>query len=689
MNKMTDTQVLLRNGFVALNPSNKSDQNLTAMVATLVSNIATYGYKLSVHGIEVLSRLNKDEIQSFWSDLEPSLKVVTGTDRQMDKYVVYKNFPKEVLEMSQLDYWVRQILMYMGAPNELFTEEEKNRESLLEDTKYKVLHLAKESTLEDICVNLAANAARWSDVQDEVAKYLTNRFPKDIHVDSFGFKENGIILAKYSLVNEVKNSIFITTATDVLRLNAALSDQDVSLREKVRFKRLSRNTRKYMLSMLENCSNLEDDVAMRPEMWKRFLGMLHPGDYSFCTRVQVVYDKLYNRNLPSFNAKVDPQIKTVAMLETLKQRPGVFLRKFHDMYNTFGAKASEAFVKVIPSLSLSQLVKFKRYLATISDRKTLMYAPNGNWAKSQIEANTKKIIVNDELKALLAAIDAQLYTKLIKAFPQGINADNRLDQIKLQTNDQKLAEYGRGTVFDIPQDITFIRSASYWEQASHGNSWFDNGWNFFDSNWNSKGVCAWNKTAFSNAAVFSGDPTNSKDLKGRGCQMIDLYLDKLQAQGVRYAVWSVLCYSNIKFADATDVLATLQMGEKAESGKLYEPARAQMVFPLKNNALASYVAYIDIAARKLVYMDVGFKADVFTAVNNSSVLSSKMPAYVEYLNSLPSVMDLVGPLVKKNGVPFVYSDEGMDINADKAYVFRPSNHNNKYDPVNIMSVLAD
>ena len=61
-----------------------------------------------------------------------------------------------------------------------------------------------------------------------------------------------------------------------------------------------------------------------------------------------------------------------------------------------------------------------------------------------------------------------------------------------------------------------MRTASYWKSGpTRGNIWYDNGWNFFDAQWQPLGVCCWNVNTFADgAAIFSGDPTNAKDLQG-------------------------------------------------------------------------------------------------------------------------------------------------------------------------------
>jgi hypothetical protein len=290
---------------------------------------------------------------------------------------------------------------------------------------------------------------------------------------------------------------------------------------------------------------------------------------------------------------------------------------------------------------------------------------------------------------LLKSIRAEVAGRM-KDLVGPVKLDDRASMVKIQTNGSELAPYGRGTVFPIPENVTFIRTASYWENASNGNNWFDNGWNFFGENWDVKGTLAWNATNFANkAAIFSGDPTNSKTDDGKACQLIDLYIDKLVAAGVRYAVWNVLCYSKIKFSQATDVFAALQWGEDAQKGKLFEPSRAQLAFPLEGDSFTKYVAYIDLVERKLVYMDANLRADVSSACNNAVTLSETMPAFVEYLDSIPSVHDLFKGVARKNGkINVVYDDANVELTKDeKAYVFKPVNEANSFTQINTSELL--
>ncbi len=702
--KITNTTILLSNLFLEVPlHSEKSvavDTDNRVLVGTLVSNLLSYGYIPSSDAMKALKNSTLENLTFLWNNLEPSLKEVTGANRNMEKFVVYKNFPKEVLEKSQAEYWIAQIYMYFGAPNDWFTQEPVARDALFEKVQLKVLQVAKGNALQTIYERLVKSPARWTNDQETFAKHLIVELKvSEISADSFSFKENALNLINSVIHNaDLKTSVrcLMSNATDVLRLCAAMSEQDISLRGKITFKKFVRSERRLILGMLNNCKNLVDDMSSRPETFKHLLSVLHPNDYKF-ENVNVAYDKLYRGDYETFNGKVEGMMQNkslnISTMKMLASRPGEFVRRFHKLATLFGQDAVAPLKVIIPSLKTSQLLKLDSYVKSIGNRKTLIFAPNGNWTKAQFVKNEKAPLHESVQRSVHQTITQEMATRLNAQFPHGVILDDRTADIKLQTNDQELAPYGRGTSFDIPANVKFIRSASYWESGdTYNNTWYDNGFNFFDASWKPLGTVCWNSTAtLGGAAAFSGDPTNSKDIKGRACQMIDLYLDKLANQGVRYVLWNILCYSKKSFSDATEVLATLQFGEHAEKGKLYEPSRAQMVFPLKGKNLTKYVAYMDLETRKLVYMDANLYGNVQSAQSNEALMSEKMPAFVEYLDSLPSVKDLFKHItvdVDSEAVPVLYDDSKADIQKNGlAYVFKPVNESNVYEALDLSEIL--
>lgn len=704
-----------------------ADVTARADLGTVLANMTYYGFAPSKSLMAVLARTTEEGLKMFWEHQEPLLMNITGEDRNMGEFMVYKNFPKEVLDMSQAQYWTHQILMYIGLPNAIFTQEVKDRAPMSETVSLKVLDIAPDDALETLAANLLASSASWNDDQNEAAMELFDQSViNTIDMGAFGYRLNGAMLAVRALRKGQFDLVSTTSATDVLRIVAGLCGNDMELKTKPRFGNFARSYRRSILATLDQCANLEEDFARHGEIWKRLLSRLHPGDYKFAN-VNHAYRDLYMGSRDRLNARLESSFnkQSHTALDILKKEPGLFMRSLHRAYGIFGAAAFTAFEDVLDELSVAQLLKISSYLKkatgefvqkpipgaingalaeqlvkiagaeaaatskSVVASKTLV-RPKGNWSKAVVVKRFKSPIDEADRTSMIKLIQRTIGARIDAIYPQGVNLDPKLAQVKLATNGQELASYGRGTEFDIPENAKFVRSASFWAQSSYGNTWFDNGWNFLDASFKPVATCSWDNERVvidgNTPAIFSGDPTNSKDLEGRGCQMIDIYLDELEDAGIAYATWNILCYSGVTFSDAEDVLATLQWGEDAEEGKVYEPSRAQMVFPLKGDNLTKYVAYIDVARRKLVYMDADLPALVSSAGRNSEFLTEQMPAFMEYTDQQPSVADLFAN-AKVGSLPVVYNDDTLSIDGD-AFVFQPTNTQNRIDKIDLEPLLA-
>jgi len=685
---MSHQKILTENGFVAIPASNeKLDQSA---LATLLSNIAYYGFALTESAYLQLTSV--EGVEEWWKELEVAFKSFTGADKNMGDFIVYKNFPRETLEMSQTEYWIKQILMYWGFPNEYFTEDVESRELKKEKLPLKVLQPANNNSLSEILNSLLQSPVKWTPRQKDTVEELLGVVQGDLDISNVPFKENMVALA-LMLINR---PVSLGSATDVLRLAACMSDGDISLKTNTKLRRFKRSERRFLMGLLESCRNLDEDVARRREHFKRLFFELRPGDYrKQYPNVVSAYDKAYRgAKIETFNSSLEQLLKESdpKALNLLKTRPGEFLRRLRIAINKYGYDAVKSFREVMPRLTVHQLLKMERQVLTVNNRSYRTFAPKGNWTKLQVVKMRDEDRWDENIVAELSDLLADEIGRRVSKSVPAVKISQDMEKVKLQGSDADLSPYGRGTIFDIPKNITFLRSASYWKTGgdNYNNIWFDNGWNFFDKNWSSVGVCCWNRDRLGDAAIFSGDPTNSKELEGRACQMIDLYLDKLEAYGVRYAVWNILCYSHKSFDDAEDVHAALQWGEKPQANNLFEPSRCVLSFPMQGNNMTKYIAYVNVVDRKLVYMDANLYGEVSSAASNAKTLETTMPVFLEYLNSLPSISDLFKRVpISESGVPVVYDDTDEPVTSERAYVFLRRNKNSTFDPLDLNMLLKE
>lgn len=736
--KLDTKNILLKNEFLDI-PNGSGLSASKESFVTIISNMVYFGYIPSKEAFNKLKEYSVDELKDFWSEYESVFKKVTFSDRNMDSFMVYKNFPKEVVNMSDAEYWFKQFLIYFGVPVDYLREEKETRPELKDEKSLKVLAISKDSTLNDIFNSNVSKKSSWNDYQKEEMEFLFSFLEKkEVNVSDYGFKDNAILMAVIAFNNQL--NLKIKDATDVLRLAAALSDGSLNSKEKFKFKNFKKSERRLILSILDNCKNINEDFAMRKELWKKFMFKLHAGDYKF-QNVNKAVDLLYNNKVKTFNATVDGKImsKDNEVLDILASRHGEFVRRFHKLYEVFGVKAVNTLEKVISNFETIQILKFKKYILTINDRNNLIFAPRGNWTKAVIvkketsllsdkknevikttlnkdvvsaeklkflkenfgipvtpkdneysvkvnkSVSSKVEIKKTHLSTIVKILDKELKKRLNEKFPEGLSLDVKLKDVKIPSNDQSLdVNFGRGTKFDIPDNCKTVRTSSYWKVGENSTVWFDNGWNFFDEKWNSKSSICWNNTSHM-GALFSGDPLSGNDKLGRACQVIDLDIEVLKSTGVRYCVWNILCFSQIPFNGVEEVIGTLQFADDSETGEVFEPSRMHMGFPLKGDNLTKYVAYIDLVERKLVYMDANFTGIVQSASYNGKGLETKMPAFLEYLDTLPSVYDLFEN-ANKGKTKVLFTDKGVKVK-DSAYVFKRENEKNDFENIDIAKLL--
>ena len=729
ISKLDLNKILLKNGFLEI-PLGSGSPAKKELLMTIISNLIYFGYVPSKEAFERLKTHSHEDLVAFWEESEVVFKNVSFTDRDMDSFIVYKNFPLEVMNMSESEYWFKQILIYYGVPSDYLREDKEERPELNEIKNLKVLSLSNDNTFEDIFNSLVSKKAVWNDYEKECALTLLKYLNKEnVDVSEYGFKENAILMARFAFDNNL--DLKIKDATDVLRLVAVLSDGCLSYINKVRFKNFKKSERVRLLSILDSCNNLKEDFAMRKEVWKKFMYKLHAGDYKF-ENVNNAVDLLYKNKIKTFNSTIENKIanKDSSVLELLESRHGDFVRRFHKLYEVFGLSAIKKLDEIVYKFETIQILKLKKYVTTINDRNNLIFAPKGNWSKAKIIRNdivakgslnkaraenitieklqrleksreffgdfsdnsieishSKVEIKKTHLISIVRILNKELKLRMNEKFPEGISLDLKLKDVKLASNSQSLdVDFGRGTKFDIPENCKTIRTSSYWKAGKNiGTCWFDNSWNFFNEDWKEKGSVCWNSTGF-NGALFSGDPLSGADSHGRACQVIDLDIDKLVQSGVRYCVWNILCFSELSFNEVEEVLGTLQFAEDSLAGEVFEPSRMHLGFPLKGDNLTKYVAYVDLVERKLIYMDANFNGNVKSANLNGTILSKIMPPFLEYLDTLPSVYDLF-ETVNKGKTKVLFSDTGKNIKENTAYVFKRENKKNDFENIEISNLL--
>lgn len=719
-NTFKSIAIAIENNYLPLPKVETTNEKSLAQAATITSNLNYFGYMPTVEMFEFFTQVDQAQLSEWWSMVKPVFETISGDNKNINEHIVYKNFPQEVMSMSDAEYFFKQILIYFGVPYEHLQDEKQPRPELTEKVTYKVLQEAPENLLSVVFNSLVTKASKWTPREVEVATFIFEE-EKVLNIQDFAFKMNAIALSRIAYEND--KPIIAKNAMDVLRVALQWSEMAESIpAKKVKFKTFSRKERRFILSALESTHTLINDLGMKKALWKKLFQRLNPSDYKF-DKVNQAYDLIYNKKVVSFESsfkKALSENNPNALLLAKEKSAGFYLRNLHVLYKAFGKKAFVEMSKQLQSLTINQLLKLETYVLTENNKNNRIIAPKGNWQKSVIIPNNKVRFMTEDIDFLTKAISEELNTRLSVFFPNGILLSKETKDVKIPTNDMKLDFYGRGTSFPIPENIESIRLFSYWETGHNSNVWFDNGVTVLDENKKKPQFCDWTTSMNRKVVQFSGDPLPSSDRLGRGAQGINLKIKEMVEAGHRYVLWSILSYNAIPFNEANEVYGNLQFCESEEDGQVFEPSRSQLSFSIKDNNLTKYVAYIDLVERKVVFLDANFKMHTSTIRATKPFVEERFSALLEYVASQPSVYDLFKHMKDKveysdstledvlsihpEKVVIGYSDEKLnfidsieesdedslepEVKKVNAYLFKHTKETNSFDRVNILDILS-
>lgn len=500
----------------------------TRKVATLNKNLETgFGYVLNTEVNDFLMRCNNDDISDFYNEVVSALKKMIPQKRYDP---MYKNFPSQVMRMDEVELYMNAIMHYSGdaTGQRIMPEyEEQERNPLFEDTKIVVLGTGGVEDLIDIFNNLIQSKTSISDQdKEDINKLLDIGITSIAEApDKIPHKENLAFLAK-SLMDR-KLPIYqkwFKTATDVLRLAVAMSDGDISLAKKTKFKNFKRRERKYILDLLETLDNDNclADMARHRNQWIRLGEKLHPGDYQKQFPKSFSYfDMIRNEKVQTPNGIIEGALEDGNLwfvIDELKKTPGEFVRKLDRLLReapghnkTILSNLNEVLDNVSTPVLLQTLTHFKN-----RDNKFRVFLPKGNVQKAYVTENNLKPICKTTLSDVIDLIKMTLQDRFAKLESLGkVYLDEKLKQYTVpfsqRSASKTLKTISRGSKFDMDQEN--LRFFISWRQSENERVDLDLSATFFDENWDYVDHISYTELK-NKYSVHSGDIT--------GCEVISL-----------------------------------------------------------------------------------------------------------------------------------------------------------------------
>lgn len=660
-----------------------------------------YGYTMSYDLFMAFCNATHAAFLEAWSALYDL--VMEDTKAISKTSPIWPNFPDDAMEADLVDLYVVNLLNYLtlGQWQPDFDPSKfckaLDREHL--PAAKQIPACDEEEIYRYVVQSITNNSPLSPDEQNTVIDLLTHGgedflnhlvdMMKDKHITC---KENLALYASF-IINRPDwrgQQCFLDFkgATDVLRLAAAMSGQDVNLVKSPHFRSFKRSERRELLYLLEHVEKNEG-FALRPEEFKRLGEKLHPGEYGkVFPENKAIFDKVRNGvHIETYNSKLQELLKKPVNVDVLTAhlmlRPGVFARYLDfALRNCSDEHQMEdvlfRFISVCKNVSPRVLVQLINHFRNRNNPVQLATGKANGAGSAALDREIEPISdvmcnrvardIFNQLWQVLRAEDTE---------PKSIYIDPACHCNKLifPDNPRQISSAMRATACgsrtQLP-DGNVLRAFLYWK----GNDGADL-WDGIDLDLSV--VFYGEKEA---DFVFYGEPKNERlgaihsgDRRCSGLygavEYVDFDIKKCLQNGIRYAALVVNSYSGEKFSEM-DAAFCGMMVRDGETGEQFEPATVKDRFALTTDARQIIMVVIDLLNREVVTVDKS-TAQVRVACRN--VVTDYAPtvdicSYAMQLKSL-SIKEMLG----MRYVKFLKDNEWERANvivSDEPNKFRPT-----------------
>lgn len=629
---------------------NKGDKIIlpNQYLATILKNIEIYGYTLSKELIDTLNTQSIDSAVEFYKEITSIIKDSIGFKENLQP--MYPNFPKQVMEASDVELYINAIIHYLSLGSVLPEYEKEERFPIFPKNSLKIIDLCTEEEVKSIFINLLSSSVSLSENDKKDIILIMDTY-KDINSLlpslSIAFKETLIFLTKELM----KRNISITdisklykTSTDVLRLAVAMSDGDISLSKKTMFKSFKRSEKKFLLGLLENTSNLEEDMVRYKTTWLRLGERLNPRSFKQFKRVNSAFYKIRNGiKISTFNSKLEDAFMkkdTQQILKLLMSRPGEFARNLDRLLRLDSSmKIVYSFGSIVEELPTSILLQLKNYFKYRNSEKELrVFTPKcGDGTIYGIENNLPKLN-NDVVNEILKICDQALLKSYSKRDYLGeVYIDPELVNINIPTSQRhatkSLRSLPKGSRLKIQNDTKVIRSFCYWKEPKNERTDLDLSAIFLDENFNFIANISYmnlrNKLLNS---CHSGDITSAPN---GAIEYVDIDVKKCSENNVRYVGIIVNSFTETPFSDLPECYYGFMERDEPQTGEIFEPTTVQNKIDISCKKTQVLTSILDLNSYEMICADIPVKNrsvlnNVDSNKNNlilnmKSVLNTKKP----------------------------------------------------------------
>lgn len=626
---MTKNTIALMKGMVC--PTNDGMDNRIA-VSTVQAKLMQYGYMLDEDAFAACGKADLSWVTEFNNETLNFLREKTGGKHNF--VALYKNFPQEVMAMSDFELFFNAICHYWSNGTWVPTGAEFEREIKFEKVKFTMLKVGTEADFDNIFTSQVSINQSLMPQDVDVITWFVNSGRTLVMPEVISFKENLCKLAGMGI-----KGLPIKTTTDVLRIAVYMSGGDIMLpsvpsatynklgrrgrcekvvnplREKFMFKKFSRVERRLIMDLLEasNCDFRE--MALKSQRWIRLAHGLHAGEYKTShPKAFNAIDKVRNEKIVTWYGKLEGALdKSLEQgIAVLSERPGEFARRLDALVrkNQNNAKNLELIMSSFRAVmsKASNKVLFEQY-GHFENRRN----PNDN--RFITIKGKRRPVQLPKLPALAPKVVETIHSNIFATLSDKYSAlpslgncwiDPELKKIPLPTNmrsiDFTLRPTVRGTrlPFDNPS-AKVVRPFIHWMDP-HGSIDLDLSAAFVPAAKGQKSrieVLSYSNLRVGNS-VHSGDVRHRQ---GPCAEYIDIDIKDALAAGFKYVVVTVHNFNGGSLKSVESTFGIMER-EHPDSNNHWLPDTLKNAMECKSDKSDTLLSIIDLETREHIFLDV-------------------------------------------------------------------------------------
>lgn len=451
-------------------------------------------------------------------------------------------------------------------------------------------------------------------LRDDVRLLLAGYGAESVDPTRVVFRETRTYLARFFWERSdwLQAADYCTTPTDLLRLFAALTDTDVSLATEIRYPKLTRSQRRFVLQRLEAAPALEEDLNRYRRLWLavgRGLHVMAEADaYPRCGKA---FSALVKGRIPTFSSQVEAALRQgdlQATLALLSTRPGTLARKLAELLKRFpdqGDLILDTFQRVGSTIPLRTLLVLEshfhalhsgRHRSIINKKGKILVQPRPAPGFSTAVASRVTSAVRDVIRQQLQLRESWIGKK--------VWIDPKLGRytvpLQLRKASDALLILGRGTRVPLPSTRA-LRLFVYWKEAQRRTD-LDLSLIQFDENMAYTGHVSYSRLT-GRGIVHSGD-IQSAPLGAAEFIDIDLKLLGREAVTRRFLAPQVFRYTGDRFEQMTCYTGWMAREQVDATYATFDIKTVQNKLDLSGPASYAIPFLVDLREQEIIYVDL-------------------------------------------------------------------------------------